>query len=184
MKVEGVSQKIAEKVWEDYVKDEFGAKPKSVKGAKELLAEGAESKNISKQEFNLYSSMTVSGNDIIITAWFDLGASFLNKDVNSASHETAKVKLIEYNYAVKRYLAQEEVEKEEDKLKDAEKALAKVVDDGEDLKEDIRDYEDKAAKAKRELEKNKTDQDVAQKALEAQTKALEEAKIRLEKIGK
>lgn len=183
-KVKDVSEKKAVQVWEDFLKDEFGAKPKSVKGSDELMAEGAKDKNISKDEFNIYSLTKVSGNDVVITVWFDLGSGFLNKATSSSAHETAKAKLADYNYAVQRYLASEAVEKEEDKLKDAEKVLSRLIDDAESIQKDIRNYEDKIEKAKRDLEKNKTEQDVAKSALDNQTKSLNDSRLFRDKIGK
>ena len=125
-KVKDVNEKTAVKVWEDFLKVEFGAKQKSVNGSDELMAEGAKDKNISKDEFNIYSLAKVSGNDVVITVWVDLGSGFLNKSTSSSAHETAKAKLADYNYTVQRYLASEAVDKEEDKLKNAEKALSRL----------------------------------------------------------
>jgi hypothetical protein len=183
-KVKDVSEKKAIQVWEDFVKDEFGSKPKSVKGSNELMAEGAKNKSISKEEFTIYSSTIVSGNDVLMTVWFDLGSGFLNKSNNSSAHETAKAKLADFNYAVQRDLAVEAVEKEEDKLKNAEKSLSRIIDDGESIKKDIRNYEDKIEKAKRELEQNIKDQEAAKATLDAQTKSLNDSRLFRDKIGK
>ncbi|MEX1188183.1 MAG: hypothetical protein WED33_02930 [Bacteroidia bacterium] len=184
MKILNISEKQTISLWEDFTKDEFGSKAKSVKGADELMAEGAKNKNISSEDFTIYFATKASGKDVVVTVWFDLGSGFLNPEMSSAKNEIAKTKLADFNYAVQRELAKEEIEKEEDKLKDAEKVLSRLVDNSESIQDDIRNYEDKIDKSKRELEKNKTEQDVAKSALDVQTKTLEDAKKALDKIGK
>jgi hypothetical protein len=62
--------------------------------------------------------------------------------------------------------------------------LADYIDDGESIKKDIRNYEDKIEKAKRELEQNITDQEAAKAVLDNQTKSLNDSRMFRDKIGK
>lgn len=184
IKVTNVEMKSAEKLWYDFVKDEFGSRPKSVKGADELMATEAKLKSISQEQFNLHSTMKVSGNDVILNVWFDLGSSFLNRTASPSGAETAKAKLIDFHYFVQKENAVKQLEQEEDKLKDAEKALSRLVDDGESINKDIRDYEDRIEKSKREKEKNQSEQDLAKSALEAQKLKVVDSKKAIEVIRK
>lgn len=184
IKVDNVEMKSAEKLWYDFVKEEFSSRPRSVKGADELMAEEAKIKSLSSDQFNLHSTMKASGNDVILNAWFDMGSSFLNREGNPSGAETAKAKLVDFYYFVQKENAKELLEKEEDKLKDAEKALSRLVDDGESINKDIRNYEDKIEKSKREQEKNKSEQEIAKSALEAQKLVVVDAQKAIEGIRK
>jgi peptidoglycan hydrolase CwlO-like protein len=184
IQVDNVSLKSAENLWYEFVKDEFGSRPRSVKGFDELKAEEAKLKSLSKEQFNLHSSMKASGDNVMLTVWFDMGTTFLNGKDTPNLAETAKAKLVDFYYFVQKDNAKNALKDQEDKLKDAEKALSKLVDDGESINKDIRNYEDKVQEANREKEKNQREQSIAKTAVEEQRLKLEEAKKALEKIGK
>jgi hypothetical protein len=79
IKIANVEMKTAEKLWYDFVKDEFGARLKSVKGAEELMAEEAKLKSLNNDQFNLHSTMKVSDDDVILNVWVDIGSAFINR---------------------------------------------------------------------------------------------------------
>jgi hypothetical protein len=184
IQVDNVKLKSAENLWYEFVKDEFGSRPRSVKGFDELKAEEAKLKSISKEQFNLHSAMKASGDNVILTIWFDMGTSFLNGKESPNLAETAKAKLVDFYYYVQKDNAKNVIKEQEDKYKDAEKALSRLVDQGESITKDIRNYEDKVQEAKREKEKNINEQTIAKTALEEQRLKLDDAKKALDNIGK
>jgi hypothetical protein len=184
IQVDNVKLKSAENLWYEFVKDEFGSRPRSVKGFDELKAEEAKLKSISKEQFNLHSAMKASGDNVILTIWFDMGTSFLNGKESPNLAETAKAKLVDFYYYVQKDNAKNVIKEQEDKYKDAEKALSRLVDQGESITKDIRNYEDKLQEAKREKEKNINEQTIAKTALEEQRLKLDDAKKALDNIGK
>lgn len=184
VKVANIEMKDAEKLWNDYVKNEFSARLKSLKSTGEFMAEGSKLSSLSKEQFNLYSTITASGNDVLLKVWIDMGNSFLNKEGNPEGTEIVKAKLVDFAFYVRKEDAKKILQQEEDKLKDAEKVLSRLVNDGESINNDIRNHEDKIERAKREKEKNRADQDVAKSALEAQKLRVLDAQKSFEKIGK
>ena len=184
IQIDNVNMKTAENLWFDFLKNEFGSRPHSVKGFDELKVEEAKLKSLSKEQFNLHSSMKASGNNVILTVWFDMGTSFLNAKESPNVAESAKTKLVEFYYLVQKDNANKLINEEEHKFKDAEKALSRLVNEAASISKDILNYEEKIANAKREQEKNISDQSIAKVALEDQRLKLEEAKKAIEKIGK
>ena len=92
----------------------------------------------------------------------------LNKAGNPSGSETIKAKLVDFYYYVQKENAKKILEQEEDKLKDAEKALSRLVNDGESISKYIHNHEDKIEKAKLEKEKNLSEQVIVKSALEGQ----------------
>jgi len=184
VKVANIEMKDAEKLWNDYVKNEFSSRLKSLKSTGEFMAEGSKLSSLSKEQFNLYSTITASGNDVLLKVWIDMGNSFLYKEGNPKGTEIVKAKLVDFAFYVRKEDAKKTLQQEEDKLKDAEKVLSRLVNDGESINNDIRNHEDKIERAKHEKEKNRAEQDVAKSALEAQKLKVLDAQKSFEKIGK
>jgi hypothetical protein len=176
--------RIVEKLWESYAKETFGSKLKSQKGSKEMFAEECKYKSISSNSFAIYSAIKSVGKETSLIVWFDLGTAFLSPEYDRKASENAESMLGEFLFVIERHYADEKIETEENSVKEAERTLEKLVNQGIDFQNDIKNYEEKIVKAKQELERNGSDQESAKLILEKSKEKLNEAKMQKDKIGK
>jgi len=184
LKISESEEKSVEKLWETYVRETFGSKLKSQKGAKEMLAEECKLKSVSDKPFNLYASTSEAGKETLVVVWIDLGSAFLTPEYDRKASEYINTLLAEFSYVVKRYYADEQIKMDENSLKQAERVLEKLVNQNEDLVKDIKNYEEKIETAKKELEKNAGEQESAKSVIEKSREKLTESQNLKEKIGK
>jgi hypothetical protein len=184
LKITESEEKSVEKLWETYVRETFGSKLKSQKGAKEMLAEECKLKSVSDKPFNLYASTGQAGKETVVVVWIDLGSAFLTPEYDRKASESVVSLLNEFSYVVKRYYADEQIKMDENSLKQAERVLEKLVSQNEDLIQDIKNYEEKIETAKKELEKNAGEQESAKSLIEKSREKLTGSQSLKEKIGK
>jgi hypothetical protein len=171
---------MVEKLWKDFVKEQYGGKLKKVKKVAEMSAMGAESSLISSDKFNIHSKVEKAGGDgVALDVWFDVGSYFLNRKDNPQRTEDAVESLKQFYYSVRRAIIAKEQEAEEDKLKNEEKKMKSLQKDKAGLQKDIEDYKAKIKKAEEDIVKNDVEQGKSQSSIEAQKKAIEAVRVRL-----
>ncbi|MCH8904942.1 MAG: hypothetical protein IIA45_13630 [Bacteroidetes bacterium] len=171
--------KNVEKSWKKLMK-KYSAKMSNSSG--DLLAQGAEIKNISDMSMNVYANISKSGDGINMIVFFDLGGTYLSQSSHATEYKVAEK--IVYNFAVK--AATEAVEGQ---LKEAEKALSELEKDrsklekeNEGLENDIDKYNNSIKNAENTIDNNvktinKKNEDIAN-----QDKVVADIKERLKKI--
>lgn len=185
VQVPGSSTKSAEKILKSFLKDQFDAKAKKNKKAKEWFAEKVQLRGVNKgAPVDLY--IKVEGLKDMAAVYFvvDRGDAFISADDTPGDHKPMAQIVQEYGYELKRYVVNEEVEEAEKMLKKLEKELSKLEKKKEGYHDDIKKAEQKIAQAKENIEKNIVDQENKTADIEAQIKAVEEVKARYNEIGK
>jgi hypothetical protein len=171
---------MVEKMWKEYVKEQYNGKLKKVKKVTEMSAMGAESSLISSDKFNIHSKVEkVGGDGVALDVWFDVGSYFLNRKDNPQRTDDAVESLKTFYFNVRRAIIGKEQEAEEDRLKTIEKKSKSMAKDKTDLQKDIEDYKAKIKKAEEDIVKNDIEQGKIQADIEAQKKAIEAVRVRL-----
>jgi hypothetical protein len=185
VQVAGASDKAAEKILKDYLKDQFDAKAKKNKKAKEWFVEKVQLRGVNKgAPVDLY--IKVEGLKDMAAVYFvaDRGDAFISADDTPDDHKPMAQIVQEYGYELSRYVINEEMEDAEKMLKGLEKDLSKLEKKNEGLHNDIKKAEQKIVEAKDDIEKNLADQESKRADIEAQIKAVEAVKTRYNEVGK
>ncbi len=167
-------EKLAKKVWEDFIK-QYGAELKKVKKSEEYLADNALIPAVSESNnpVDVYSRIESTKTDATLTVWVDLGGAYL--DGNTFPEKGAEFTKILNRFAIE--LAREktkiELENQEKELKKQESQLRKLEKDNTGYHEDIEQAKEKIKKAEANIEQNLRDQEASKQRIEAQKKLLE-----------
>ena len=175
--------KTVEKMWKDLMK-EYDGKTKSVKKADEQLTENVRISAISGSgALSVYSLVKEQGDDVALTAWFDMGSgTFLNsKDYASSSREAESL-LQKFSVDVKREMVKRELEEEQKNLKKLEGQLERLVKQKDGLEKDIENYKKRIKEAEDDIVKNIAEQENAQKMIEEQKTVVGDVSKRLDEI--
>ncbi|MFZ6050774.1 zinc ribbon domain-containing protein [Halocola ammonii] len=161
--------------WRDYCKDEMDQKLKKSKGL--YSVENFMFAEISSGPISLYSDVVMAKEGAQLQVWVKSGEQY----VSHKDHPDISSNLDKFirNFAVKFYkdYFDEVIDNQEDKLKDASKALSGIVKDKEKMTDDIEDN-------KKQIEKNKDDIVDAEKEIKELQEKIEEMKKENENLAK
>ena len=175
--------KRVEKMWEDYVKSRYDGKLKCNKKTDEHYAKGLSANAVYFQPFDLYTKIEKDGDDVVMQNWFDLGSSFLNERDHPTNAEEVKRMLQNFYLDVRRAQVTDNSDELTDQLKDARKDLSKLEGKQEDLRKDIKDYQEKIRDAEKDLVDNEKEQVEARAKVEARQRSLDDVQTRLRQVG-
>jgi hypothetical protein len=178
-----------EKEWKSRVKD-FNTEKTSL-NKHTLFADNATIKEMGNNTVDIYTNFAEKKDDrsVRMVVAFDLGGAYLSSSQHKDKFEVAKKILKEF--AVK--LTKEGVENQ---MKQASKALEKLMDKQADLEKGKKNMEQRIAEDKEKIKKaeedikkneeniklNQKDQDEQKKLIEAQKKVVEETKKKLDSV--
>ena len=161
--------------WRDYCKDEMDQKLKKNKGF--YSVENFMYAEISTGPISLYSDVVMSKDGAQLQVWVKSGEQY----VSHKDHPDISANLDKFirNFVVKFYenYFEEVIDNQEDKLKDASKALSSIVKEKEKLTDDIEDN-------KKQVEKNTDDIADAEKEIQKLQQEMEELKKENENLVK
>lgn len=169
--VEGIDAKEMEDVLTDYLK-EFKSRrnPKYDRRTKEFFLDDGEISELSRNTIDVYASIESKDkqqHDIVV--WFDMGGSFLNgKDHAAAVVELQERWFPELGNWIYNRQVELELELEEDKLKEMNKAFDRLQRDQKKLEDDIAEYQQKIKEAEQDLKDNIAAQQEMEKVIKEQ----------------
>lgn len=171
-----------ESMWKDFAKKNFEAKLKKDKKSGEWAATKLKSPIMAGDEFSIYSTIEKNGNNSAINIWFDAGSYFLNRRDNPGRTEEVSRSLRQFYIDVRRAAITEELKKEDDKLKELDKKQKSMQKDNDGMRKDIESWKAKIAKAEEDIVKNERDQEQNLVDQDAQRRAIEAVKQRLNNV--
>jgi len=182
LELPGTKEKFVEKLWKKYIKD-YKSKAKKVKKADELLADDCEIPSIGgANTVDVYTRASANGDNVYLTMWVDLGGAFLSSAEHPDRYTEAEKFLMRFALEVTKEKIKIEIEDEEDKLKDFEKNMKKLVRANDGYHRDIEQAKEKIKKATANIEQNEIDQEKSQKQIDSQKEAVKKVKKRLEDL--
>lgn len=183
IELEGSDDKIAEKIWKEYIKD-YG-KTKKNKKANEWYSQQITVPSIDgATPIDIYVKFDENRDMTRAYLWIDLGGEFLN----SLNHEDKTVGaedfLVEYAKDVRKYVIGEEIKDEEKKLKNLNDDLEDLGKKNEKYRETIAECKAKIMKAEEDMLNNEKDQKDKNADIEAQKMVIEKIIDRLNAVDK
>lgn len=173
---------MVEDMWTDFVKKNFGGKLKKDRKTKELSAVGLKSPMVGVDAFTLYTTIEKNGANVILTAFFDKGSSFLNRRDDARSTQEVNNAMRQFYLDVRRAVIGKEMKAQEDKAKEMENRLKKLQKDGDNLRKDIENYKAKIKKAEDDIVQNQKDQEATTVDIENQRRLLEQTRQRMNNV--
>lgn len=164
-----------EQEWKDWALKNHSAKLKKKGG--ELYATELKSKQTGEQ-YAVYSTIEKTSGGAALNVWFDLGQSFMNSRDNPSLAKDAKKALQQFYYDIRRTTYDEDIKKEEEKLKLLEDQNATMEKNTLTLQKTIEDYKAKIKKAEESIAQLAKNQEVGLLNIENQRKLIEDMKMR------
>jgi hypothetical protein len=176
------SDDLVADVWKDFAKERLGAKLKKDKKTDEMYATELSLASISPNSVTVRSTVEKNGKDAALNVWFDLGTGFLNRREQPQSANEAVAIMSDYFVAVRKKVIEGELRDAEKRQKDLEEAKRKLEKQNDGLHKDIEEYKAKIKKAEEDIVKNEQQQNTNVADQEAQRRAIEEIRLRLQNV--
>ena len=178
---EGANKKTVQKYLEKAIK-EYG-KVKRNKKAKEWNCLQCNVPGISGPA-NVYFKVEEGKGMATSYVFFDDGTQFVSSENSGELAAEISKSLQQVSYDITRHVIGEELDGEEDSLKDRNKELGKLEKKNKELHEEIEKCKKKISEAEAGIEKNLQQQEDKQMEIEKQKSVVEEVTTRLNAVGK
>jgi hypothetical protein len=179
----GADDDLVTDMWKKFAKQRYSAKLKKDKKSGEWFAAQLTG-SISPSDFTLRSTVEKTNkNDAALNVWYDLGSSFLNRREHRQEADEVVSALSDFYIEVRREVISRELKDAEKKMKDLEGDKKKLEKDNDNLHKDIEEYKAKIKKAEDDIKKNEQQQNSNVADQEAQRRAIEEIRIRLQNVA-
>ena len=174
-------EKMVDKLWSDWLKDNYKVKTKKVKKTKnEMQHLNFSIPGVSiGGNLDMYSMIRQSGSGSEVTIWIATPDGYISPQMDSGRYIEAEKMMMRFALAVSRAQIEMQIEEEEKILKDLEKELDRLRKDKDDYEKAIADAEEAIKKARQDIEKNLGDQRIKNKEIENQLKQIESTKRKL-----
>ena len=177
-----VSDKVALKVWKDYIKG-YGPKAKKVKKAKEILSSGAIIGGLNSSDpLDVYAKVVGQSSGSKLIVWFGMGEFFVSSGSFPSDYTAAEKFLQGYNREVAKELVVMELEDAEKKLKKFEKEMKSLKKKNDGFHKDIEKAKKAIAKAEANIEENTNKQEEQTSIISDQSNVVEEIKKKLSEM--
>jgi hypothetical protein len=124
-----------------------------------IFIDDAKLKSIGENTFDVYGKIIEEAGEVVSLAFaIDLGGAYVNKEAHPAEYREFKKLIHEIAVACSKEAVEEEIEVQEDVLKDKNKDQEKLESEKEKLEKSIKDFEQKIVEAKAEIVTNEDNQ--------------------------
>ena len=173
--------KLVDKLWGDWLKDNYKVKTKKVKKTKnELQHLNFSIPGVSAGgNIDMYSMIRQSGSGSEVMVWIATPEGYISPELDSGRYLEAEKMMMRFALAVSRAQIELQIEEEEKMLKDLERDLEKLRKDKEGYEKDIADAEKAIEEARQKIEGNAGDQENKAKEIEEQIRQIESTKRKL-----
>jgi len=176
------TDKMVEQAWEDHMKK--NGKTKNNRKAKELETLDTKINMISSKSLNIFFAVEEGVDQSTSYIFFDDGEKFINGNNDPKATDGIYEFLTPFVYGVEKLVIQENLDNEEDVLKDLGKDLEKLEKGNENLHDDIDKMKEKIREAEMEIEKNLQEQTAKQAEIKTQESVISKVKDKLNAVGR
>lgn len=177
----GASKKMVNKILENAIKD-FG-KVKRNKKAKEWNCLQCRVPGMAGLA-NIYFTIEEGKGQTTSYVYVDDGSQFINSENDESAAKSITTTLTNIGYDITRAVIANELDDEEDRLKDRNKEMTKLEKKNKDYHNDIEKYKKKIAEAEKNIEQNLIYQEDKKMEIEKQQKTVESVTAKLNAVGK
>lgn len=173
--------KMVDKLWSDWLKENYKVKTKKVKKTKnEMQHLNFSIPGVSTGgKLDMYSMIRESGSGSEVMVWIATPEGYISPQLDSGRYIEAEKMMMRFALAVSRAQIELQVEEEEKALRDLEKELERLQKDKEGFEKKIADAEKAIADARRDIENNLGDQKSKEREIQQQIRQIESTKRKL-----
>lgn len=182
VEVEGADSKLARKVWQSFIQDNYNVRVKKVKKEQDYLADNINIGFIGSGAVDLYARAEDRGNAAKMMVWIDMGGKYLSSTEFPSWYATAQDVMYEYQLELKRELVRIELAEEEKNLKKLQAQMKRLQSAQDRYYKTIQEAEKRIAKAKSDIESNTAEQGSTQELIAEQIHIIEQVNIKLSSI--
>ena len=175
--------KLVEDLWEDWLRDNYKVKTKKTKGGRngELSSLNFGIPGVSGgRKVDLYSRVSEVGNGSELAVWIATPDGYVSPDLDRGQYLEAEKMLMRFALNVSREQVAQDVDTQEDRLKELERDLDRLRKEKERAERDIVDAQKLIAEKEAEIQQNIVDQESKQREIEDQLKVVAQTKRQLE----
>lgn len=178
----GVPERTADKIWQDYIRDNGGRlrRDRNIKGS--VANDIAIHSVAGHQKFNLYSRFESTKTKTTLITWFELPGGFLRSEQDAIGYRGASEFLQNYGVRIRAAEVEDEFKEEEKNLRNLERDLDKLKRDNANLHKEIEIAKDRITKAERDIQQNLQDQGRTEEQIKAQQEKLRTVQERLSQL--
>ncbi|CAH1001482.1 hypothetical protein LEM8419_02385 [Neolewinella maritima] len=184
LELPSADDKLVEDLWEDWLKDNYKVKTSKTKKVRtgELASLNFGLPGVSAgSKVDMYSHVREVGNGSELSVWIATPDGYVSPDLDQGQYLEAEKMLMRFALAVSRAQTEQDVDTQEDKLKNLEKDLDRLRRDKERAEKDIVDAQQLIAEREAEIQQNIVSQENKQREIEAQMRVVEDTKAELKK---
>ena len=174
--------KLVENLWEDWLKDNYKVRTKKTKNARngELSSLNFGIPGVSTgTKVDLYSRVEKVGSGSELSVWIATPQGYVSPELDRGQYLEAEKMLMRFALAVSREQIEQDVDTQEDLLKEMERDLDRLRKDKERAEKDIVDAQKLIAEKEAEIQQNLVDQETKQREIEAQLRVVDVTKQQL-----
>lgn len=175
-------QKLVEKAWEDFTKDELRTRSKWDRKENEYLTDDVTIRELSTNTIDLHARAVTRGEDVDFTLWFNLGGAFLSSNAHADIYPEAEKLLMRFGLAVAAEKTRIQLDEQEKVLKEMERELDKLQKLNERYHKDIEKAQEAIKQAEKDIEDNLQLQEDMRGQMDEQQKLIEEIKKKLKDL--
>lgn len=175
-----VKPEFAEKIWKNFVK-EYKGKYSKIKKTQEYMLDNAMIPGLGAgNTVDVHSIFTPSGENTMVTVWFNLGGAFLSSAQYRDQYNEAEKLVLKYGIAVAAEQTKRQLEDQKDALEKMERDLKRLENKNADLHKDIDNWKNKIKQAEADIEANKKQQEEQKGKIGDQRRIVEDVQKKLE----
>lgn len=175
------SEKEVIKAWSKLMKD-YDAKTDKIKKEDDYLSPDASIPSLGERPINVYSQFQETPEGTYLTAFFDLGGTYLNRDMHKEQTEAATELIKTFATKTAKESISEKVKDETKKLDKLEKEQKGLEKDKDGYEKDIKDAKETIEKSEKAIKENAKAQTEKQKEVAEQKAKAEAIKAKMKKF--
>ena len=180
LELPSADEKMVDKLWVDWLKDEYKVKTKRNRKSKEYESLNFGIPGVSTGgKVDMYSKVEERGSGTEVIVWIATPDGYVSPELDRNRYYKAEEMLMRFALDVSREQIEQQVEAEEDALADLEKDLEKLQKDEERANDDIREAEKKIQEAEEAIRQAQQEQQAKRREIEEQMRVVENTKRRL-----
>jgi hypothetical protein len=182
LELPSAEDKLVEDLWTDWLKDNYKVKTSKTRKTRtgELSSLNFRLPGISAGgNIDLYSVVEEVGDGSELSIWIATPRGYVSPELDSGQYIEAEKMLMRFALAVSRAQIEDDVDSEEDHLKELERDLKRLQRDKEKAENEIADARRRIEELEAEIVSNEAEQELKQDEIVSQTRVVEDTKRKL-----
>jgi len=182
IQIDGADKKTVIKCWKKYLSKYFKGKTKYDRKTNESFTDDMRVEDLSDNTIDVYAVVQERPEGAHLTAWFNLGVTYLSSEEHPERFPSAEKMLIDFGYYVLADVIDKRLKDKKKELRKEEKVLKKIERTKKKYEKKIEKLEKTIAKAEKDIDSN--EEEITQQEEEAtkQTSEIEATNEEIEEI--